>query len=54
MTKILAAKGAVNNGITVNIISGKKSGLIVSLLKAIITELNLNLSERDFLLGRAG
>lgn len=32
-SKILAAKKAVNNGITVNIISGKKSGLIVSLLK---------------------
>ena len=32
-SKILAAKRTVNNGITVNIISGKKSGLIVSLLK---------------------
>ena len=32
-SKILAAKKAVNNGITVNIISGKKSGLIISLLK---------------------
>jgi len=32
-SKILAAKRAVNNGITVNIISGKKSGLIISLLK---------------------
>jgi glutamate 5-kinase len=32
-SKILAAKKAVNNGITVNIISGKKSGLIPSLLK---------------------
>ena len=32
-SKILAAKRTVNNGITVNIISGKKSGLLVSLLK---------------------
>ncbi|MEW6108444.1 MAG: glutamate 5-kinase [Nitrospirota bacterium] len=31
-SKILAAKKAVNNGITVNIINGKKSGLIISLL----------------------
>lgn len=32
-SKILSAKKAVNNGITVNIISGRKRGLIVSLLK---------------------
>lgn len=32
-SKILAAKRAVNNGITVNIINGKKSGLLISLLK---------------------
>jgi len=32
-SKILAAKRAVNNGITVNIISGRKSGLLISLLK---------------------
>lgn len=32
-SKILAAKRAVNNGITVNILSGKKNKLIVSLLK---------------------
>lgn len=32
-SKILAAKRAVNNGITVNIISGKKNGILASLLK---------------------
>ncbi len=32
-SKLLAAKRAVNNGITVNIVSGRKSGLLVSLLK---------------------
>ncbi len=32
-SKILAAKKAVSYGITVNIISGRKSGLIISLLK---------------------
>jgi len=32
-SKILAAKRTVNNGITVNIISGKKGGLMTSLLK---------------------
>lgn len=32
-SKVLAAKKAVNSGITVNIINGKKSGLILSLLK---------------------
>lgn len=34
-SKILAAKKAVSYGITVNIISGKKSGLIASLLKGV-------------------
>ncbi|OGW23804.1 MAG: glutamate 5-kinase [Nitrospirae bacterium GWC2_42_7] len=32
-SKVLAAKRAVNNGITVNIISGRTSGLLISLLK---------------------
>ncbi|MBI4683750.1 MAG: glutamate 5-kinase [Nitrospirae bacterium] len=32
-SKIIAAKRAVSNGITVNIINGKKSGLITALLK---------------------
>ncbi len=32
-SKILAAKRAVNNGIAVNIINGRKSGLIITLLK---------------------
>jgi glutamate 5-kinase len=33
-SKVIAAKKAISSGVTVNIINGKKSGLIVSLLRA--------------------